>query len=177
MMRCHTFPPRRSATREQGFSLIELLITVSLFLVIGVVIIQTLDSVTRSQAYQADRSASLGSMRIALNNMTKELRQATAVDELNSSASSVSFSTYVRGSLRNIRYTAVNGTLTRRIDSGAPIAVQAGLANNSIFTYQSAPPVPGVQWVQIMLQVKPKRDPETVLVLDSEVNLRNRVQQ
>ncbi len=169
--------PHQSVEREKGFSLIELLITVSLLLVIGVVVVQTLDSVTRSQAYQADRTASLDSMRIVLNNMTKELRQATAVDEPNSTASTVSFSTYVHGTLRNITYTAINGTLTRRLDAGVAIPVQAGLANDSIFTYQSAPPVPGAQWVQIMLQVKPKRDPETVLVLDSEVNLRNRVQQ
>ena len=33
--------------REHGFTLIELLITVSLLLVVGVVILQTLDSVTR----------------------------------------------------------------------------------------------------------------------------------
>ncbi|AKL72658.1 prepilin-type N-terminal cleavage/methylation domain-containing protein [Actinobacteria bacterium IMCC26256] len=176
-MRFNKRHPHQSVESQKGFSLIELLITVSLLLVIGVVVVQTLDSVTRSQAYQADRTASLDSMRIVLNNMTKELRQATAVDESNSSESAVSFSTYVHGTLRNITYTATNGTLTRRLDTGAVIPVQAGLANDSIFTYQSAPPVPGAQWVQIMLQVKPKRDPETVLVLDSEVNLRNRVQQ
>ena len=162
--------------REHGFTLIELLITVSLLLVVGVVILQTLDSVTRSQAYQADRTESLDSMRLVLNTMTKELRQATAVDDATSTASHISFTTYVHGVSRRVQYTASAGTLTRRLDTGASITVQTGLATDSIFSYQSAPPVTGAQWVKIVLQVKPRRDPETVLVLDSEVNLRNRVQ-
>jgi type II secretory pathway component PulJ len=162
--------------REHGFTLIELLITVSLLMVVGVVILQTLDSVTRSQAYQADRTESLDSMRLVLNTMTKELRQATAVDDAASTASHVSFTTYVHGVSRRVQYTASAGTLTRRLDAGASITVQTGLATDSIFSYQSAPPVTGAQWVKIVLQVKPRRDPETVLVLDSEVNLRNRVQ-
>jgi type II secretory pathway component PulJ len=162
--------------RQGGFTLIELLITVSLLMVVGVVILQTLDAVTRSQAYQADRTESLDSMRLVLNTMTKELRQATAVDDATSTASHISFTTYIRGVSRQVQYTATSGTLTRRLDGGASITVQTGLATNSLFAYQSAPPVSGAQWVKIVLQVKPRRDPETTLVLDSEVNLRNRVQ-
>ena len=162
--------------RQGGFTLIELLITVSLLMVVGVVILQTLDSVTRSQAYQADRTESLDSMRLVLNTMTKELRQATAVDDATSTASHISFTTYVRGVTRTVTYDATGTTLQRRLDAGAWIPVQTGLATTSIFSYQTAPPVPGAQWVRIVLQVKPKRDPETTLVLDSEVNLRNRVQ-
>ena len=92
--------------REHGFTLIELLITVSLLLVVGVVILQTLDSVTRSQAYQADRTESLDSMRLVLNTMTKELRQATAVDDASSTASYISFTTYVHGVSHRVQYTA-----------------------------------------------------------------------
>lgn len=167
---------RTSARRSDGFTLIELLITVSLLAIIGVVLIQTLDTFTRSEAYQADRTQSLDSMRLVLNGMTKELRQATAVDDANSTASHIAFTTYVRGTIHTITYDATGDTLKRRLDAGAWIPVQAGLATTSIFSYQSAPPVPGAQWVRIVLQVKPKRDPETTLVLDSEVNLRNRVQ-
>lgn len=167
---------RAAARRADGFTLIELLITVSLLMVVGVVLIQTLDTFTRSQAYQADRTQSLDSMRLVLNGMTKELRQATAVDDTNSTASHISFTTYIKGITHTVTYDATGTTLQRRLDAGAWIPVQTGLATTSIFTYQSAPPVPGAQWVRIVLQVKPKRDPETTLVLDSEVNLRNRVQ-
>ncbi|MFM7271630.1 MAG: type II secretion system protein J, partial [Actinomycetes bacterium] len=114
--------------RQGGFTLIELLITVSLLMVVGVVILQTLDSVTRSQAYQADRTESLDSMRLVLNTMTKELRQATAVDDATSTASHISFTTYIRGVSRQVQYTATSGTLTRRLDGGAWITVQTGLA-------------------------------------------------
>jgi prepilin-type N-terminal cleavage/methylation domain-containing protein len=167
---------RSSARRSDGFTLIELLITVSLLAIVGFVLIQTLDTVTRSEAYQADRTQSLDSMRLVLNTMTKELRQATAVDDANSTASHISFTTYVRGTTHFVTYDANGSTLKRRLDAGAWIPVQTALATTEIFSYQSAPPVPGAQWVRIVLQVKPKRDPETTLVLDSEVNLRNRVQ-
>jgi prepilin-type N-terminal cleavage/methylation domain-containing protein len=168
--------PTPDARRSDGFTLIELLITVSLLAIIGLVLIQTLNAFTRAEAYQADRTQSLDSMRLVLNGMTKELRQATAVDDANSTASHIVFTTYVRGVPRTITYDAGTGVLKRRLDAGAWITVQTGLATTSIFSYQSAPPVPGAQWVRIILQVKPKRDPETTLVLDSEVNLRNRVQ-
>ncbi len=167
---------RSSVRRSDGFTLIELLITVSLLMVVGFVLIQTLDTFTRTEAYQADRTQSLDSMRLVLNGMTKELRQATAVDDANSTASHISFTTYVRGVTRTVTYDATGTTLKRRLDAGAWITVQSGLATTTIFSYQTAPPVPGAQWVRIVLQVKPKRDPETTLVLDSEVNLRNRVQ-
>ena len=51
----------------------------------------------------------------------------------------------------------------------------SGLASTSVFTYVTAPPVPGAQWVQHQVsRCDPKRTPDTILVLDSEVNLRNR---
>ena len=74
--------------------------------IVGFVLIQTLDTVTRSEAYQADRTQSLDSMRLVLNTMTKELRQATAVDDATSTASHISFTTYVHGASRRVQYDA-----------------------------------------------------------------------
>lgn len=138
------------------------------------VIFASLEQVVKSEAYSADRTASIDAMRLTLNRMTRELRQASSVDGVTSTPSRIEFDTYAGGSPRHVVYDASGTTLTRKLGSGNAVTVLTGLASTNLFTYVSAPPVPGAQWVQINLQVRPKRSPDTVLVLDSEVNLRNR---
>jgi hypothetical protein len=141
--------------------------------VLGVVF-SALDSVMKSEAYTSDRATALANMRTTLNRMTRELRQASAVDEATSTDSRIEFDTYGTTGARHVVYEATGTTLTRTLDGGSAVPVLTGLASTSIFSYVTAPPVPGAQWVRMYLQVRPKRSPETVLVLDSEVNLRNR---
>lgn len=160
-------PPDRSA----GSTILELVITCGLLLIVLGVIYEALDSVTKSEAYSADRTAALDEMRVTLNRMTRELRQASSVDEATSTDSRIEFDTYGSGAARHVVYTVVGTTLTRSVDGGSAVTVLGGLASPIVF---DAVPIPGYQWVRINLQVRPKRSPETILVLDSEVNLRNR---
>jgi type II secretory pathway component PulJ len=138
------------------------------------VIYGALDSALTSEAFSTDRTAALDDMRLTLNQMTRELRQATAVDEPASTSSRIEFDTYGGGAPRHVVYQVSGTNLTRTVNSGTAVTVLRRLATPQIFTYVSAPPVPGAQWVRINLQVHPQRTPDTVLVLDSEVNLRNR---
>jgi hypothetical protein len=142
-------------------------------LVLGV-LFTTLDNVVKSQAYTADRTAALGTMRVTLNVMTRELRQASSVNEATSTTSRIEFDTYGAEGPRHVVYDATGTTLTRSVDGGSAVSVLTGLASTNVFSYVTAPPVPGAQWVHINLRVRPSHAPETVLVLDSEVNLRNR---
>ncbi|MSO36996.1 MAG: hypothetical protein EXQ69_01955 [Acidimicrobiia bacterium] len=142
-------------------------------IVLGV-IFSSLEEVVKAEAYTADRTASIDSMRVTLNRMTREVRQASSIDEAASTATRIEFDTYGNGVPRHVIYDATGTTLTRKIDNGSAVPVLTGLATTTMFTYVSAPPVPGAQWVQINVQVRPKRSPETILILDSEVNLRNR---
>jgi hypothetical protein len=157
-----------------GFSIIEQVITCALLLIVLGVIYAALDGVMKSEAYSSDRTTALDDMRITLNRMTRELRQASAVDEPASTASRIEFDSYGGGASRHVVYQVSGTDLTRSVNGGSAVTVLRGLAAPQIFTYVSAPPVPGAQWVRINLQVHPERTPETVLVLDSEVNLRNR---
>jgi hypothetical protein len=147
------------------------MITVGLMMVVLGVIYSALDEVVRVETYTSDRTESLDEMRVALNRMTRELRQASMVDEVTSIPSRIEFDSYGPTGPRHVVYTASGTVLTRQVGTGAPITVLAGLASTSVFTYL---PVPGTQWVRIKFQVRPKHTPETVLILDSEVNLRNR---
>jgi hypothetical protein len=132
------------------------------------------DTISKSQAYQADRTQNLDDMRGVLNRMTKDLRQATSVDEAASTASTITFTTYIDGVVTPVVYTASGNTLTRKVGTNNAFVVLDNLANTDVFTYVAATDVTGVQWVEIELQVHPARSPDTTLVLQSEVNLRNR---
>ncbi len=157
-----------------GFTILEQVITCGLLLLVLGVIFSALDSVTKSEAYSSDRTAALDDMRLTLNRMTRELRQASSVNEATSTSSRIEFETYGGGAMRRVVYVLTGTVLTRSVNSAPAIPVLTGIAATNLFTYVSAPPVPGAQWVQINLRVHPKRTPETILVLDSEVNLRNR---
>jgi type II secretory pathway component PulJ len=170
---------RRTSAAERGrscagFTIVELAITCALLMVVLGVLFNTIDGVIRSEAYTADRTAALDNMRITLNRMTRELRQASSVAETASTASRIEFDTYGTSGPRHVVYEATGTSLTRSLNGGSAVTVLTGVASTNLFTYVNAPPVPGAQWVRINLQVRPKRSPETILVLDSEVNLRNR---
>lgn len=161
-------------------TILELCITSALLLLVLMSVLSALDSVSGAQAYQADRTQNLDNMRGVLNTMTKELRQATAVSDT-STASSLTFSTSINGVSTQIVYT-VTGTgttriLTKQMGSAAAYTALAHLdpdQTTAVFTYVIADNVTGIQWVKIDLEVSPARHPETTLVLESEINLRNR---
>jgi hypothetical protein len=158
--------------------------TIALLGIVLGVVFDALGSVINAEAYQSDRTANLDNMRTTLNQLTKQLRQGVRVTP-GSSATRVEFDTYVAGSPTHILYT-LDGTgtqLLRTIGSGASATVLRNLVANPpkpLFCYTDPSAVcgsaggTGTQWVQIALQVHPKRSPNTTLELDSQVNLRNR---
>jgi Tfp pilus assembly protein PilW len=166
-----------------------MLITSALLMVVVLAAFNSFDTVSRSQAYQADRTQNLDDMRGALNRMTRELRQATSVTQPASTPSNtLTYVTYVNGVSTTIVYTAT-GTydatthlctvvascnLTRKVGAANAFTVLKRLTNDQIFTPVSATDVTGIQWVEIDLSVTPVKSPDTTLTLQSKVNLRNR---
>ena len=175
--------PPRSALRKtsapernncSGIALIELLIYSALLMVVMGASLSSLEGVTNAQAFQMNRSQSLAAMRVTLNRMTAELRQASSVDSALSGPSTLTFNTYIRGAKRTMTYRATGTVLTRAFDGGADVPVLQDLASTNVFTTVAATTAGGVQWVAISLRVHASKGAGTELVLDSEVNLRNR---
>lgn len=170
--------PRTSApdrcVGNAGTTIVELLIASSILLIVLLATFSSFESVSTSAAYQADRTKVLGDMRGTLNRLTRDLRQASAIDEAASTASTITYTTPINGVHTEIVYTASGTTLTRKVGTASPFTVLTGLATTSVFSYVSADASTGVQWVEMNIRVIPARLPSTVLVLDSEVNLRNR---
>jgi prepilin-type N-terminal cleavage/methylation domain-containing protein len=168
-----TSAPERCAG-QSGVTLVELLIASAIFLIVVLLAFDALDTTSKAQSYQTSRTNTLDDMRGVLNRMTRELRQATSVDETVSSASSIKFSTYVNGVITDIAYTASGSDLIRQVGTASPYTALDHLSSTSVFGYTPSLGQSGVQWVDISLHVSPKGVPNTTLVLESEVNLRNR---
>ena len=61
---------------EAGFSLIELMVVTVLLTIVIVATLSTMWSIQRSEAYTRGRTAAMDNMRISLNRISKDLRQA-----------------------------------------------------------------------------------------------------
>ena len=155
-------------------TIIELMIASAILIIVLMATFSSFETVSNAQAYQADRTKSLDEMRVVLNQMTKELRQATSVNDCTPTPNTITFTTALAGVSTTIIYAASGTVLTRQVGAGSALPVLTTLASTNIFTCVSADNVTGVQWVEMRLQVAPARSPNTTLVLDSEVNLRNR---
>lgn len=129
------------------------------------------ESVQRSAAFVANRSETLDSMRLAIDQMTKEIRQATSVDP-SSTSSRLEMDTYILGVTKHIVYQATGTNLTRSLSGDPAVVIQTHVTSTNVFTYVDS--VFNVQVVSISLSVHPVNAPDTTLVLTSEARLRNR---
>lgn len=159
---------------EAGATIVEMVITSALLLLVIVSVLGAFEQISTSQAFQADRTAAIDDMRNVLNKMTRDLRQATDITDCGTDSSSVSFTTYVNGTPTPVAYSMSGTNLQRTEGTGSAFTVLKNMASDQIFTCKSATDVTGVQWVDIDLQVTPRKLPTTTLELTSEVNLRNR---
>ena len=165
-------PLRRISARkraEDGFSLIEITITVSIFTIVLASLIGVFISIQRSQAYVTDRSESMDSLRIAMDRLSKEVRQATTVGT--HSATSLQMVTFVGGSAEQITWAVAGGTLTRTDEWGASTVALEEVTNTNIFTYTPATGQPTI--IAVRLEMRPAQSPDILLELTSEIRLRN----
>lgn len=141
-----------------------------LLTIVMVSLVTVFESVQRTQAFTQERSQSLDDMRIAMDRMTKEIRQASSISS-GSTESTLSMSTFVNGVSTSVLYRPGGGGTLVRVVGSSQAPILTNLNSTSIFQY--APDVAGVQVVTITLSVHPARRPATVLQLTSEIRLRN----
>ncbi len=120
----------RAPTGEQGFTLVELLVATSIGLVVMLAIAGFADIAQRSQSDTGARSDRLGAQRQALEQMTRELRQATTINA--ATPGLVDFQVYgsAPGAMRQIRYDCRTGQRCRRYEG--PVPGSLALTNDSL---------------------------------------------
>jgi Tfp pilus assembly protein PilV len=156
--------------KDAGFTLIEILIVMTLLMVVMGILFSMLWQAQKSEMYSRGRTEALDSMRTALDRMTKDLRQAYNINGA-PGPKSLDVDTYVNGAKVRVVYDMSGGNLTRSVNAGPPVIIQADLRNASIFTYTPDANVPTL--VSVVFAVKPPNLPDTTLTLEAEVRFRN----
>ena len=137
-------------------------------MVVLLAVFNSFDTVSKSQAFQADRSVMIDDMRNVLNKMTKELRQATSVTQpATTPSNTLTYVTYINGTSTTVTYTVTGtcqpGRPTARSPARSAPAARTPCSSASrapdVFTPTSATDVTGIQWVEIDLSATPVEEP------------------
>lgn len=177
-----------SAGREDGFTLIEMMVAMTMGVVVmgGVMIL--LIGAMRSQPRLEKQATNIATARFALERMTRELRNGIVVDKY--TASSVSFQTYVRhttcgGSTMSsssvsatkceVTYTCSSTSCTRieaapGVYTGTATTIFSGISNaSSVFTWS---PSTSPTYVGVTLKI-PDPEGSGALTASDGASLRN----
>jgi prepilin-type N-terminal cleavage/methylation domain-containing protein len=158
---------------EQGFTLAELLVTM---LVMGVVATAVMSVALRTfttTATVTNRRDVLADGRNALDRLSKQLRQAESIDQGGTSASMITFSSYINGTPATIVWqvtgTSAPYTLEESTTGGAnPVPVVTALSDNDVFTYTPSGSVLANVTIRLPLQTS-----TTTIEMTTDVQLRN----
>jgi type II secretory pathway pseudopilin PulG len=162
---------RRISAREEGFTLLELVVVTALLMVVITAILTSFEVVQKASVRESSRSEETDSVRLAMEQMTKEIRQAADV-RAGSSASFLDIDTYINGNATHVSYTASGTTLTRTAN-GVTLPLLTRLSTTSLFSYDPSVTDPSV--ITITIQDSPQyfKTDSTLITLTSEVQIRN----
>jgi len=145
-------------------------VTIGLILVVLGTLLGAYDSAARSEAFVQDRAATLDEMRVTMDRVTRDARQASAV-LAGSGPDRLAVETYVLGAPTTVVFAVSGDTLTRQVGNESPSVMQRHLASSAVFSY--APSVDSAQVVTVTLAVRPPARPQNVVTISSEVSFRN----
>lgn len=162
---------RRISAREEGFTLLELVVVTALLMVVITAILTSFEVVQKASVRESSRSEETDSVRLAMEQMTKEIRQAADV-RAGSSSSFLDIDTYINGTATHVSYTASGTTLTRTAN-GVTLPLLTRLSTTSLFSYDPSVTDPSV--ITITIQDSPQyfKTDSTLITLTSEVQIRN----
>ena len=150
----------------------EVIVTSSLLMLAVTAMLTLFNGIQQTAARQQSRSETSDQVRLAMERMTKEIRQATNI-RAGSTGTSLDMDAYVGGEEKHVTWTLADGELTRTID-GSTITMVERVQVSGIFTYTPDATDPSV--ISITLVAKPETFQKDVseITLTSEIKLRNR---
>jgi type IV pilus assembly protein PilW len=178
----------QAARREDGFTLIEMLVAMTLGVVVMGGVLILLIGAMRSQPKLEKQATNIQTARFALERMTREIRNGIVVDKY--TASSISFQTYVRhttcgGSTMaassvsatkcEVTYTCSSSSCTRieaapNVYTGTATTVFSGINNaSSVFTWS---PSTSPTYIAVTLKI-PDPEGSGALTVSDGASLRN----
>ncbi|MEX0990019.1 MAG: type II secretion system protein [Actinomycetota bacterium] len=129
----------RSDPREGGFTLVEVMVTLMIMSIITTAVLGVAMRAFKDTSIISNRRDVLGDGQIALQRLTKDLRQGVSVDAGTSTASRIDVDTYIDGDPHDISWRVQGGsapyTLVRAVDGGTAVPQLSQLASDQVFTY------------------------------------------
>jgi type II secretory pathway pseudopilin PulG len=169
---------------DSGFSIVELIIALGLFLLLMMALFRSLDSGTRAESVSSSRADALTDVRAAMTRITRDVRQTSSVD-VASTGSVLKIQSLIDGAPHHIDYTVVSGatsaTLQRRVDDGTPMTLVDRIplsAASSTFCYDpptcsgSGPPANPTS-IRISITLTPVSLGTGQVTLATDIQLRN----
>ncbi|MEX0873746.1 MAG: prepilin-type N-terminal cleavage/methylation domain-containing protein [Actinomycetota bacterium] len=163
--------------REEGVTVIELMVATAIFMILLLPVLSLLDSGTRTERANQVRHDALVDLRGAMTRITKDVRQALSIDPA-SSKTKLDMTTIVGGVDRRVIYQLSGGTLTRSIDGGTPGPLAERVTSTEVFCYDppdctlTAPPADPSS-VRVAIALEPVVFSGGPLTLATDVELRN----
>jgi type II secretory pathway pseudopilin PulG len=173
---------------ERGFTLVELMIAISLLMAVLAIAMPVLVQALRTEPKISNRAAKIGEARTLAERVTRELRQGGVVNTATSTT--ISFRTYVRRTICGgnvvsasnvpatrcrVTYTCSGGVCTRLEQSeagtgGSPVRMVEGLLSDAVFTYYPTTTDPSYVTVRFAL---PAEGGEDAITVEDGAGLRN----
>jgi Tfp pilus assembly protein PilW len=177
---------RKTAGSEDGWTLVEMLLAASLGLIIVGAALSMFTGALKSRPRAVSQSAGVTQAQTAMERMTRELRQGSAV--VTATATQVSVITYVdqatcggsAGSTAitcRVTYSCSGGACTRTVaqpngsSPGTAVTVVSGMSSNNVFTY--VPPASNTPAYLYVTLAFPDNAGRNAITLSDAVGLRN----
>jgi Tfp pilus assembly protein PilW len=180
----------RATSREDGFTLVELLVASMLGVVVMGAIASLVISAVRGQPRITKQAQNISIARQALDRMTREIRAGEAVDPDHAKANLVSFKGFVRhpscgastvlasGSPAikcQITYSCTTTSCSRveanvGVFTGTSRTLISGLGSDQVFTY--APAASSAKYIKVTLKI-PNPTGQGALTVSAGASLRN----
>ena len=169
---------RRRLQDQSGFTLVELLVAMPIAMIVLTLALYALATTVRNEQHARQHSEALRTQQVGLEQLTRELREATSFQFLTSQL--VEFNAYVRSSgtatLRKVRYDCTSGKHCLRQEgdpdgalSGSRIIIDA-LENPDVF--EPEPDFVNPRYVGVVARVRIAGDRRLITMRDG-VDLRN----
>lgn len=162
---------------DDGTSLVELMIVVTVLLVIIGSALQIFDSGTRTERAQQARHDALLDVRQALDRIAKDTRQATLIDPA-STRNRLAVETTIDGVAHDIVFELVAGEIRRIVDGGAPVPLADHVTSTDPFCYDPPEPCEAASpsdptMISVKLAVEPEVFSGGPIELKTDIQLRN----
>ena len=178
----------RDLHSEQGYSLIELMVALLLFLGVMAIVVPIVVTAVRAEPRTSKRANDIQRARTTVERIVRDLRSGFAIDV--AGPSQLMVRTYTRkvtcggpdvlpsnqpATPCRVTYTCAGGTCVRAEDptggtGGTAETLVEGLASDQIFEYSPSPTKPG--YVAIRLEF-PNGEGDDTITLEDGVDLRN----